>query len=779
MPDNPVTDVACGLYLTVQQSEGPFLSQLRQFAVLLVFLCAPTCAHAQVGVTTYRNNLARSGDNLAETILTPANVNAAQFGKLFSRPVDGKVHAQPLYLPSVAIPGKGLHNVVFVATQHDSVYAFDADSNSGPNDPPLWQVSLADAAAGETTAGVADVLNCSTIAPELGITGTPVIDPSTNTLYVVAMTKRDDTIFHRLHALDVTTGAERPASPVVIAASVPGIGDGFFSSSPLKFDAHFYKNRAGLLLLNGVVYTSWASHCDTRSYHGWIIAYDARDLHQVAAFNTTPNAYQGAIWMGGAAPAADAEGNIYAISGNGKFDADANGVDFGDSFIKLSPRLTVVDYFTPSNQLYLDRADVDLGSSGAVLLPNAAGSVARRHLLVSAGKEGRIYLVDRDRMGRYNPVDDSQIVQSIEGAIGPLFGGPAYFNNTVYFSAARDTLKAFSISEAHIGISPISESLQVFDYPGAVPAVSANGLSNGIIWVAETGFGGTLHAYDASNLANELYDSQMNSSRDALGSFVRFSVPTIANGRVYVGTGNALAVFGLLNQPSPAAVVNAASLQPGSVAPGSLITIFGSNLAYAAMLAPTAWLPRSLGGVTLSINGVLAPLLFVSPDQINAQVPFEVTEGWATATLQLADLPPVPIGLSIAAAAPAVFSNIQDQSAVRNADGSRNTSDNPASEGSIVTVYLTGQGLVAPPVFTGEPAPSGTFSRAIYPVTATVGHRPATVTFAGLSPDSAGLFQINLIVPATGAGSQPLIVTVNGVSSNTGSVSVSQGGRSK
>ncbi len=493
---------------------------------------------AQVSVTTYRNNLARSGENLTETILTPANVNPAQFGKIFSRPVDGQLYAQPLYLPSVAIPGKGVHNVVFVATEHDSVYAFDADSNTGPNGPPLWQVSLADTAAGETTPGVADVMNCPTIAPEVGITGTPVIDPSTNTLYVVATTKRDELIFHRLHALDVASGAERPGSPVLIAASVPGTGDRALSSSSnsVNFDAYFYKNRAGLLLLNGVVYTGWTSLCDSRTFHGWIIAYDARSLHQVA------------VWMGGAAPAADAQGNIYAISGNGRFDADANGLDFGDSVIKLSsPGLAVVDYFTPFNQLYLDRADIDLGSSGAVLLPDLAGSMPHPHLLVSAGKEGRIYLLDRDRMGHFNPNGDSQIVQSIEGAVGAVFGGPAYFNGTVYFSAAHDKLKAFSVSGAHIETVPLSQSSVVFNYPGAVPAVSANGSSNGIVWVVESGFGGTLHAYDASNLANELYNSRMNSSRDALGSFVKFSVPTIAGGRVYVGTGDALAVFGLLN----------------------------------------------------------------------------------------------------------------------------------------------------------------------------------------------------------------------------------------
>ena len=733
-------------------------------------------ANAQVSVTTYRNNLARSGENLNETVLTPANVNPVHFGKIFSRPVDGQLYAQPLYLPSVTIPGKGIHNVVFVATEHDSVYAFDADFNTGPNATPLWQVSLVDTAAGETTPGVADVLNCPTIAPELGITGTPVIDPSTNTLYVVAMTKRDQLIFHRLHALDITSGAERTGSPVVIAASVPGTGDRAlsYSSSSVDFDAYFYKNRAGLLLLNGVVYTGWTSHCDSRTYHGWIIAYDAGSLRQVAVFNATPNGYQGSFWMGGAAPAADTEGSIYAISGNGRFDADTNGIDFGDSVIKLSsPGLNVVDYFTPFNQLYLDQQDVDLGSSGALLLPDAAGSKTHQHLLVAAGKEGRIYLLDRDRMGGFNPGGDSQIVQSIEGAVGPLYGGPAYFNGALYFAAAQDTLKAFSVSNAHIGTTPLSQASLVFYHPGAIPTVSANGSTNGIVWLVESSYGGTLHAYDASNLTSELYNSQMNGTRDALGSSVKFSVPVIAGGRVYVGTGNALAVFGLLNQPSPAAVVNAASLQPGPVAPGSLITVFGSNLAPATMAAPTASLPRSLGGVTLSINGIAAPLLFVSPAQMNAQVPFEVSEGWAKAEIQVAGMPSVAITFKVAAAAPGLFSNIQNQPAGQGAVADGNTPDNPASADSTVTVYLTGQGAVTPPVATGEPAPGATLAQALFPVTATVGGLPATVTFAGLSPDSAGLFQVNLILPMIGAGSQPLVVTVNGVPSNTRPVSIS------
>jgi uncharacterized protein (TIGR03437 family) len=482
--------------------------------------------------------------------------------------------------------------------------------------------------------------------------------------------------------------------------------------------------------------------------------------------------------MGGAAPAADAEGNIYAVSGNGRFDGDANGPDLGDSVIKLSsPGLTVLDSFTPFNQLDLDQTDIDLGSGGAVLLPDAAGSLSHPRLMISAGKEGRIYLLDRDRMGRFRADADSQIVQSIAGALGPVFGGPAYFNGALYFSPSEDKLKAFSVSGAHIESLPLSQSSGAFYYPGAVPAVSANGALNGIVWIIEGGFSGTLHAFDASNLANELYNSQLNSSRDALGSFVKFSVPTIANGRVYVGTKNALAVFGLLHQASPTAILNAASLQPGPVAPGSLITIVGSNLASATMTASSASLPRSLGGVTLSVNGIAVPLLYVSAGQINAQVPFEAAEGWAKLLLQRAGEAPVPLALLIAATAPGLFPAIRNPSAGPSGGGSENSPDNPASVGSVVTVYLTGQGAVAPAVQTGEPGPGGTPARAVFPLAVTVGNRQAIITFAGLVTDSAGLFQIDFLVPGAGTGERSLVVTVNGVASNGRPVSVSDTAR--
>jgi uncharacterized protein (TIGR03437 family) len=722
----------------------------------VLLLLTAFAAQAQVSVTTYRNNLARSGANLAETILTPANVNPAGFGRLFSLPVDGQVYAQPLYVPLVNIPGKGIHNVVFVATEHDSVYAFDADSAIGPNAAPLWRVNFTNPLSGERTVNVTDVLGCLSIEPELGITGTPVIDPSTGTLYVVASTILNGEFFHRLHALDIATGAERPGSPALIQAVVPGTGDGF-SQTTVPFHPYLYKNRAGLLLLHGAVYTAWTSHCDAGSFHGWLIGYDGASLQQTAIFNDSPNAFQGALWMGGAAPAADAEGNIYVVSGNGPFDDNSNGAGLGDSFIKLSSAggLRVADYFTPFNQVTLNREDIDLGSSGPLLLPDDAGNAAHPHLAVGAGKEGRIYLLDRDRMGRFSAANDNQIVQSVAGALGPVYGGAAYLNHTLFFAGANDSLKAFPISGAHLTPSPSSQSPQVFGDPGAAPAVSSNGARDGTVWVVEPGFGGTLHAYDAANLSHELYNSQIDAARDSLGSFVKFSVPLIANGRVYVGTGRSLAVYGLLHQPPQPqlyALVNAASLQLGPVAPGSLISIFGSGL------APT----MGADGLTLSINGIACPLLFASPNQINAQAPFELTPGPATAVLQPPQMPPAAIPLMIAPVAPGIF-------LVRNTDGSINGAANPAKAGSVVSVVLTGQGLS---LLANES------------VVATVRGRPEEILSAAVSPGSIGLFEISVRVPAVKTGASQLVIKINGASSNAAALYVaasppSSGGRAK
>src|SRR5579885_2827580 len=517
----------------------------RQFPVLLLFALPLS---AQVNVLTYQYDNTRAGANLKETVLTPGNVNANQFGKLFAYPVDGYVYGQPLYLAGVPMPGKGAHNVVYVATEHDSVYAFDADSNAGPNAAPLWQVSFLNPAAGVTTVPYQDT-RCDQIVPEIGITSTPVIDPASGTLYVVAMTKEALKgvvgYVHRLHALDVSTGAERPGSPVTIQASYPGTGEG---GSTLVFQPRNYKQRPGLLLLNGVVYTAWSSHCDIGVYHGWLIGYDARSLQQVAVYNNTPNGNEGSFWASGAAPAADAAGNIYLVAGNGTFDSSTGGPDLGESYIKLSPAggLAVADYFAPFNAAALNDADVDVGSSGVALLGDEAGSSAHPHLMVGAGKEGRIYLLDRDNLGKQQAGSDSQIVQSIPGVIGSLFGTPAYFNQTVYFCGVDQSMMAFRMANGMLPPTPTSQTAARFAYPGCVPSISASGTANGIVWMLEGS--PALHAYDASNLASELYNSNQNRGRDALGSYVKFSVPTVANGKVYAGTQNALAVYGLLSR---------------------------------------------------------------------------------------------------------------------------------------------------------------------------------------------------------------------------------------
>jgi hypothetical protein len=605
-----------------------------------VLLCA-LWWNCQVSVLTYHNDLARTGQNLAETLLTPPSVSSGQFGQLFTYPVDGQVYGQPLYLPGVIVPGKGIHNIVFVATEHDSVYAFDADNYLAA---PLWHSNFLNPAQSVTTAS-ATGLGCNSITPEVGITATPVIDPTTGTLYVVAMTEEGSagTYVHRLHALDVTTGAEKPGSPVEIEASVPGAGNG---TNTVPFEPWLYKERAGLLLLNGVVYTAWSSQCDSGNYHGWIIAYDAHTLQQSAVFSDTPNWDAGAFWQAGAAPAADSAGNIYIVSANGTFDANSGGSDFGESVLKLSTgkNLAIADYFTPYNADALSDQDLDLGSSGALLLPDGTGSAAHPHLLVSGGKFGTVYLLDRDHLGHFHAGADSQIVQSLSGAVGALFGIPAYFNNTVYFSAAHDQVKAFSLHNGLLSTLPVSASSATFAELGTVPSISANAASNGILWTIDPA--AQLHAYDAADLASQLYQG-------STGSYVKFSTPTIANGKVYVGTLNSLVVFGLHNQAagSVAAVVNADG-QPGPVAPGSIVSLFGSNLAPRAAQASTSPWPKVLETTSVFINGVAAPLGYVSPTQINAQVPSDTLPGQATVTVVVGDRILAPVELTVATPVP-------------------------------------------------------------------------------------------------------------------------------
>ena len=498
---------------------------------------------------TYKNDLARTGQNLTETTLTVANVNAATFGKLRLLVTDGKVDAQPLYLAGLTIAGRA-HNVVFVATEHDSVYAFDADDGS-----TLWQVSLL--GPGEALSGPH---GCNQVVPVIGITATPVIDRSAGAhgvLYVVAMSNAGSD-HQRLHALDVTTGAELSGGPTEIKPHYASPG-----GATRTFDSGQYEERAALLLSGGTLYTTWTSHCDHSPYTGWIIAYSKANLAQTAVLNVGPNGAGNGlasagpgIWMSGGGPAADAAGNIYLLTGNGPFETtlDTHGRpsrgDYGNSFLKLSSAgtLAVADYFTMFNERDESDADADLGSGGIVLLPDltdADGTV--RHLAVGAGKDGNMYVVNRDAMGGFNP-DGNHIWQELPGALhGGIWSTPAWFNGTLYYGPVGAQLLAFTAAGARFSSVAASHSATAFGYPGTSPAISANGTTNGIVWAHQNSNPAVLHAYEAANLAHELYNSaQAAGGRDQLGPGNKFITPTIADGKVFVGTQSGVAVFGLL-----------------------------------------------------------------------------------------------------------------------------------------------------------------------------------------------------------------------------------------
>jgi len=507
----------------------------------------PVVVSAGTDVTTYHNDIARTGQNTTETILTQANVNSTTFGLLRNLPVDGLVDAEPLYLSQLSIGGT-VHNVVFVATEHDSVYAFDSDTGT-----QLWKVSLL--GLGETTS---DDRGCGQVTPEIGITSTPVIDRTAGAhgiLYAVAMSKNGSTYFQRLHALDITTGAELQGGPVMVQATYPGTGDNS-SGGEVVFDPKQYEERAALLLLNGVIYMSWASHCDIQPYTGWIMGYNQTTLAQTAVLNLTPNGSEGSIWQSGGGLAADAQGNIYALVANGTFDTtlDTNNFpskqDYGNGFVKVSTTngsLKVADYFNMMNTTSESGSDTDLGSGGPMVLPDQSyGTASILNLAVGAGKDGNFYVVDRNNMGKWH-ANSNNVYQELAGAVpNGVFGVPAYFNNTVYYCDVNATLKSFSITNGKLSTTPVQTGAS-FTYPGVLPSVSANGTSNGIVWGIENTGTAVLHAFAANDLTQELYNSnQASGGRDHFGGGNKFVTPMIADGKVFAPTSNSVAVFGLL-----------------------------------------------------------------------------------------------------------------------------------------------------------------------------------------------------------------------------------------
>ncbi len=511
------------------------------------------CHGQMANVLTFHNDNARTGQNLGEGILSPKNVAASSFGKLFTVAMDGKVDAQPLYVSGIMIVGHR-HNVGIAATEHDSVYAFDADTGK-----VYWHVSML--GAGETTS---DDRNCDQVTPEIGVTATPVIDRAAGahgTVYVVAMSKNSGgSYFQRLHALDLTTGAEQFGGPTTVAASVSGTGNS------TTFDAKQYKDRPGLLLLNGTVYTSWGSHCDIEPYAGWAMGYNEQTLHQTSVFNFVPNGSEAAPWNSGGAPGADAQGNIYYSLGNGTFETTLNAQgfpsksDFGNALIKLGTAngsLAAKDYWTMYNTVSESGSDVDLGSGGLVLLPDVTDSTGKtRHLIVAAGKDSNLYVADRDNMGKFDASSNATIYQELPGALpNGVWSNPAYFNGTVYFGSQNSSIRAFPVTSARLATQPSSTTSDSYTYPGANPSISAFGTANAIVWAVSNHSSEGLYAYSAGNLSVKYYDStQAANGRDQFGPGNKFIVPTIANGKVFAGTTNSVGVFGLLrNTPAPIA----------------------------------------------------------------------------------------------------------------------------------------------------------------------------------------------------------------------------------
>ena len=529
-------------------------------AISLEFFFIP--AVAQVHVATYHNNYSRDGQNLNEVLLAPANVNTTTFSKVFDYDVDGCIYAQPLYVSGVNVPGVGTVNVVFVATQHNSVYAFNADAPNGPNGGLLWHVNFGPSAAtpnpdfGNRFGGFVE------ITPEVGITGTPVIDLNSGTLYVDAFTHEGSSYFHRLHALNITNGVEKPFSPVLVTGSVPGAGVGG-SGGVVTFDPKQQLQRSALTLAAGILYVNYASYAITDPYHGWIFGYRASDLQKLSnyTFNTSPNgtiaqygdhAGEAGIWMGGGGICVDSQTNLYFATGNGIFNAfnGTGGTEYGDSLMKLSTAngFSILDYFAPYEEQYLADNDLDLGSGGVMLLPDQPGPIP--HLLTTCGKTGKLYVVNRDQFtegdihcDNINNVD--HVIQTYS-LVGGSFATPAWFNGRIYHAATGQPLVSFPFLNGQFDLGSQLTGPRAFNFPGSTPSVSANGTQNGIIWTLQRGTTrAVLSAYNPTSLATELYNSDSAGTRDQLPTGIKFAVPTIANGKVYVGSTNSLVVFGL------------------------------------------------------------------------------------------------------------------------------------------------------------------------------------------------------------------------------------------
>jgi uncharacterized protein (TIGR03437 family) len=748
------------------------LASIFSIVVTAVSLASAQSTASTVNVSSANYGTQRTNANPLETILNGQSVTSTGFGRIGTLGVDGQIYAQPLYIHDVNIPGQGIHNVVYVVTMHDTVYAFDADTLSGT---PLWKVNL-----GASVPSSLLYTQFVDISPEVGILSTPVIDVSGGIMYLVAETYESGTCIFRLHALSVATGQEMQQGPVVIQASVPGIGAASMDGT-IALDPAQHIQRPGLLLSGGTVFAAFGSHADSPPYHGWLLGYDASNLQkQVAVWNTTASGSDGAIWQAGRAPAADAAGNIYVSTGNGDYDGRVN---FGESFIKLSGKLSVLDWFTPDDWQTLSDGDYDMGSSGAVLVPGS-------DLVLGGDKYGSIYSLHTGSLGHLTAASGPAL-QSFQAV---RWGG---IYNLAFWQGLPDSsggatgllyvleqgmgLRAFSLSGGQFNTTPVAVATSSYDIPYDGIAVSSSGasLDSAIVWLTTgdhsvTPAPGTLHAFNAQTLA-ELWNSDMAGARDTLGSFAKFVAPTVVNGEVFVPTfSNQVAVYGLLGTtpaglaPQIGAVTNGATFRGDQFAPGEVVAIFGSGIGPSALtssqVATSGIITNQLAGYSVYFNGVPAPLLYVSSAQAGTLVPWSASG--SSAVVQVSDgqhLSP-PMTISLAPSAPGIFAadgSGVGQAAALNQDSSLNSFSSPDAAGSVIVLYATGGGWMNPASLDGEITPLELLPQLRLPVTVMIGNEPATVQYSGAAPGLvAGVLQINAVIPAGTVPGNAVPVTI-------------------
>ncbi|HLX44239.1 MAG TPA: hypothetical protein VKR43_12430 [Bryobacteraceae bacterium] len=732
----------------------------RLVAISIICLCAEIRLPGQISVTTANYDNRRTNSNPNETILTRAAVGGGSFGKLGSLTVDGQIYAQPLYAAGVQIAGRGVKNVVFAVTMNNSVYAFDADVPAASS--PLWQMNLGTPVPGASLPEFVD------IPMYIGILSTPVIDLGAQAIYVVSETFENNVPVFRLHALSLADGHEMANGPVVITASAMGSGAAAVNGV-IQFDPMWHLQRPSLALANGKVYIAFGSHGDTGNYHGWVLAYNASNLQPVAVFNTTPNGLGGGIWQSGRAPAIDDAGNVYVVSGNGDFDAATN---LSGAVIKLSGSdLSLLDWYTPAEWKYLDDNDLDVGSTGAILVPGA-------NFLVAGDKGGRVISLNVGSLGHVEGSPGTSDFKASSTGIFDLSLWQSDQGPLLYQHDWHGVLKAYPLNDTAALPTPVSQGTWNSDSLYQGMAVSSNGTSDGIVWEttgdhSQPGVPGTLHAWNASDLTQELWDSDMQPG-DALGSFAKFVSPLIANGFVYVPTlSNQLVVYGLsttgggaLAGPQIVSILNGASFIQGVVSPGELLAIEGTNLGPSDLesmqVDNTGRVPTSLSGTQVFFDGVSVPLLYTSANQVGVIVPFGVTGPATQVVLQSNGQQSAPISVAVAAATPALFSASglgSGQGAILNQDGTVNSSTNPASLGTMVSLFGTGFGQTTPPgqdgLITNDVLPTPNL-----PVSVWIGGVPATVTYAGAAPTMVeGVFQVNVTVPLRApVGSNILVI---------------------